>query len=100
MKKTVYILAFIASVFFANDVFSQGNDILTPPVGVGISYPYGDLHVHGTTWHEIGEEPSTDSRDFPGPGYYQTIFHMTNPNCGTWWTDGFSITLAGTRLFL
>ena len=66
MKKTVYILAFIASVFFANEAFSQGSDILTPPVGVGISYPNGDLHVHGTTWHEIGEEPSTDNRDFPG----------------------------------
>ena len=100
MKKTFFILALIASAFFANDAFSQGSDILTPPVGVGISYPNGDLHLHGTTWHEIGEEPSTDNRDFPGPGYYQTIFHMTNPNCGTWWTDGFSITLAGTRLFL
>ena len=66
MKKTFYILALIASAFFANEAFSQGNDILTPPVGVGISYPYGDLHVHGTTWHEIGEEPSTDNRDFPG----------------------------------
>ena len=66
MKKTFFILALIASAFFANDVFSQGSDILTPPVGVGISYPYGDLHVHGTTWHEIGEEPSTDNRDFVG----------------------------------
>ena len=66
MKKTFFILALIASAFFANEAFSQGSDILTPPVGVGISYPNGDLHVHGTTWHEIGEEPSTDNRDFPG----------------------------------
>ena len=49
MKKTFFILALIASAFFANEAFSQGSDILTPPVGVGISYPYGDLHVHGTT---------------------------------------------------
>ena len=95
MKNKISFFLIATSIMFINTAFSQSGDILTTPVGVGTSYPYGDLHVHGTTWQEMTQGPSTRDGVSPETGCYKALFHLTNPDTGPQWCEGFDITLMG-----
>ena len=70
MKKQILFLSFIATAFAFNCVYAQNNDILTAPVGIGISSPGADLHIHSAVLHEYPSGPQSGNRD----GVYNGFF--------------------------
>lgn len=90
MKKAIVTLAVLAmSVFAAQAQYTT--------LGVGINPPVGTLHVHTTTPYTLPLPPIPPDGDNSGddpdvyPVDYRPIIHVTNPNTGTYETDGFSI---------
>ena len=82
MKKTTLLTALLLTA--CTIVNAQGYTTL----GIGISSPYGTLHVHNSEVTYGGINP----KDPPGlDGESQTIFHITNGITGTTLTDGFVI---------
>ena len=98
MKKNKIIFALVAAMSVFGNVYSQSNDILTGPVGIGTSAPCSDLHIHNDEWHEIPEGPIGGPRDLTPPGQYYTTFRMTNTNSGPGPSDGFFIKLLDYEL--
>ena len=100
MKNSKIVFALIAATFAFGNAYSQNNDILTAPVGIGISTPLADLHIHNDVWHDIIEPPICNPRDLNYPGYYYTTFRMTNTNSGSGINDGFMMKLSDTELIM
>lgn len=101
MKTHKFFLAFVATFIAFGSAYSQNNDILTGPVGIGTSYPNADLHIHNDEWHEIPALPSNGNRDGITPqGYYYTTFQMTNTNTGLNSNDGFLMKLSDTEIIM
>lgn len=107
MKTTISILLLSASSF----VFGQSNTNPWPAsgnIGIGTNLPKSNLHVHGTTDYSVYHpaEPAPFGSGLPDyPAYYENFgktsrFQLTNTTVGLTVTDGASIRLSGTRLFL
>ena len=97
MKKALVIITFIAAISFnrANAQFTQ----LTSPVGVGISWANGDLHIHESVSSDPVLPPSPDGgRDFSS--YYVTTLRMTNTVTTASEYDGFVIEQCNNRVTL
>lgn len=91
MKKSFFLFAFTAVSLTFNCAFSQSNDILTAPVGIGTSSPNSDLHIHSSVLHEYIVGPQFGNRDGFYDGYFLTTLRMTNTQTGSGNNDGFLI---------
>ena len=100
MKKQLLFLSFIATVIAFNCVYAQNNDILTAPVGIGISSPGADLPIHSAVLHEYPSGPQSGNRDGVYNGYFLTTLRMTNTFTGTGNNDGFKIQLTDNEAVL
>lgn len=100
MKKQFLFIVFIATAFAFNCVYAQNNDILTAPVGIGISSPGADLHIHSAVLHEYPSGPQSGNRDGVYNGYFLTTLRMTNTFTGTGNNDGFKIQLTDNEAVL
>ena len=100
MKKQILFLSFIATAFAFNCAYAQNNDILTAPVGIGISSPGADLHIHSAVLHEYPSGPQSGNRDGVYNGYFLTTLRMTNTFTGTGNNDGFKIQLTDNEAVL
>ena len=93
-------MSFIATAFAFNCAYAQNNDILTAPVGIGISSPGADLHIHSAVLHEYPSGPQSGNRDGVYNGYFLTTLRMTNTFTGTGNNDGFKIQLTDNEAVL
>lgn len=84
----------ILSMLLASYVIAQAQGYTT--LGVGISSPEGTLHIHSgeIVIPPVGpiDPPFDGLRDVNDPpASYNTVFRVTNPNTGTYASDGFVI---------